>query len=177
MTPMPSERDKESGSKETSIRVVQIIVLGLIMGVVILCGVMLAVGPSEPTSQRILTYCAVGLAPVMLALHFVVPGAIVTGVRQQISSEEWKEMDFADRFECLYPVYQMTRIVGWAMLESAAFLASIAYLVEGQIWVFGIAALMIVVMALSFPTNSRVERWVENQGELISRNKYSPTTA
>ena len=57
------------------------------------------------------------------------------------------------------------------MLESAAALAPIAYHIEGQIWVFGITALMVVVMALFFPTNSRVERWVENQGELISRNK------
>src|SRR5262249_43814730 len=67
--------------------------------------------------------------------------------------------------------YQTRLIITAAQLEGVIFFALIAYLVEGTPWTLGVAALFFVGRALLFPTQERVERWIQRQQELVDQQK------
>jgi hypothetical protein len=55
-------------------------------------------------------------------------------------------------------------IIKLALLESAAFFNVIATVVEHNWWSLGLAGLLVGWMLTNFPTRSRVERWIAEQG-------------
>ena len=57
----------------------------------------------------------------------------------------------------------MKMIIGAAFLEGPAFLALIAYMIEGHVVSLAIAAVMLLGLMAHFPTVGRVETWVEHQ--------------
>lgn len=66
----------------------------------------------------------------------------------------------------LAQVYQTTTIVGCALLESAAFLALLAYLLEGQQVSLAVAGAMLLGVAAHLPIGGRLASWVERQLKL-----------
>jgi hypothetical protein len=50
-----------------------------------------------------------------------------------------------------------------ALLEGAAFFAGTAYMTERQLFILGVIAGSLVIMAASFPTRRRIEDWLENR--------------
>ncbi len=69
----------------------------------------------------------------------------------------------------LITVFQSKTIGSAAMFEGCGFLAIIAYLVEGNPSVLGLAVLMLLLIAAHFPTPSRAIEWVERQLDLAKQ--------
>ena len=65
-------------------------------------------------------------------------------------------------------------IVGLALLEGSAFMALLAYLLEGQTWVLGLAAGVLALMAVRFPTRASVLAWLERQADALAALRDSP---
>ena len=73
--------------------------------------------------------------------------------------------------ERLLGLYNTRTILGGAMLEGAAFFALVTYMVERDPVGLAGAILLILGVALHFPTRSRVIRWSEEQLELLKRER------
>jgi hypothetical protein len=58
-----------------------------------------------------------------------------------------------------------------AVLEGAAILLLIAHLVEDSPLSLGVAIVLIVVLAAHFPTESRVDGWIEDQTRLLDEER------
>jgi hypothetical protein len=58
-------------------------------------------------------------------------------------------------------------IAGAALFEGAAFFLLVAYLVERSPWSLAAAIVMIIGVALHFPTQQRVADWIERQTSLL----------
>ena len=67
--------------------------------------------------------------------------------------------------------FQQKTIIEAAMVEGPAFFVLIAYLIVGQTWLLGLAAVLLVMLVVPFPTYERVEDWVKYQLELLELEK------
>src|SRR5207237_10518466 len=65
-----------------------------------------------------------------------------------------------------WQLYQTRLIITAALIEGVIFFELVAYLTEGPPCSLGMAALFLVGLALLFPTQDRVERWIRTQQEL-----------
>lgn len=63
--------------------------------------------------------------------------------------------------------------MGLAFLDGAGMFALVSYLIEGNLIEIAIAAAMIALMGLRFPTRTRVERWIWRQQELVEQRQAS----
>ncbi len=68
-------------------------------------------------------------------------------------------------------LYQTRLIITAALIEGVIFFELLAYLTEGPPWNLAMAALFLVGLALLFPTQERVERWIRTQQELVEQQK------
>jgi hypothetical protein len=167
------------------IRTVQIIVASLAMGLIIFGGIAMSVRtnqqqqqpqapPPQPPQQPddILAYFAVGLAVVMLAVRRIVGSSTVARQRKNIAAgTAVMPSGSATDGDRLLMVFQQKTIVESAMVEGPAFFVLIVYLIAGQTWLLGLAAVLLVMLVVPFPTYERVEDWVKYQLELLEIEK------
>src|SRR5262249_25088243 len=73
--------------------------------------------------------------------------------------------------ERLWIVFQNRLIIGLALLEGATFFLLIAYLAEGSFLALVPAWVFIIAMLMQFPTRVGVERWVEEQQQLLQEER------
>ena len=65
----------------------------------------------------------------------------------------------------LAATYQTRLIIACAMLESAALLNLIAYMIEGSYFTLVAASVLLVIILNHFPTLGRLEDWVARELE------------
>jgi len=58
-----------------------------------------------------------------------------------------------------------------AMLEGAAFFNLVVYIVTALAWPLVIAGILVMLMALSFPTPGGVDSWIERRFEELQFNQ------
>jgi hypothetical protein len=155
------------------LRTMQIICGAMMIGVVAFLVVSLLMRAQgqfqQPGPVPIITYIALGLTAMLLALQTVVPRAILTAARRGLARKTGLDADAkmdADVWE-LCGIYQTRLIVGCAMAEGPAFFCLIAYLIEGQWITVAAAVLGLLVMASKFPTRDRLLNWLAAQQELL----------
>ena len=68
------------------VKVLQIIILAMVMGVVMFAGIAMAM-QREPSGDSLLSYTAAGMALFGIVARVVVPAAIVGKLRQQLAEE------------------------------------------------------------------------------------------
>jgi F0F1-type ATP synthase membrane subunit c/vacuolar-type H+-ATPase subunit K len=138
------------------VRTMQIIAAALMLGVVIFAVIVVAGGHlNHPPNGNVVSFIGAGLAVLMSVQHRVVPGIIVKAYAGQFAKMPEQERD------CY--IYQMQLIIALAMLEGAAFLNLIACMIEHNWWSLAIAGGVVAIMAVQFPTRTRVEQWIETQ--------------
>ena len=124
-----------------------------------------------------LCYMAAGVFAVASVLSFVIPSIIAKG---QIAgaSRPGFQLPIPDQANSLVPatlsgylasVYQVTLIIGLALLEGPAFFGTYVLMATGQWWTIAIPLIAIALMALRFPTAMRVRTWVDERREEIER--------
>ena len=70
-------------------------------------------------------------------------------------------------------VFQSKLLIGAALLESAAFFAGIAYMLEGTTLALLLAILFALLVALQFPTRFSVEQWLDQQLRLLEEERQA----
>ena len=124
----------------------QIIVLAMVAGVITFgLVVQIVVGPDVRPGTPFLMYVGLLMACVMIPTAWIVPELMSRGLPPVAGS------------------YQVKLIVGLALLEGAAFLNLVAYLLEGRTLSLWMAVLLAGLLAMRFPTVAGVENWLEGR--------------
>ncbi len=132
-------------------------------------------------SGSFLTYAAILFAAIALPLSLVLPGIVAAQQRRAVAAGKWPvppQHGIASQAPAtetgqLAMVYQAQLIIGAAMIEGAAFFAAIAYFIEKSPLALGLAAVLIMAIVLRFPTQRRVELWIDQQREKLMLEKQT----
>jgi hypothetical protein len=168
------------------IRVAQIITIALALGVSIFLAVAVlvlrrgrpfAADPWDPSSP--MTAMALVFAAAALVGHAVIQGVMVNGQRRGLAQGKLPEgMDEgpmasrkATETAALLAIFQTGHIVGSAMLEGAAFFATIVYFLEGKAVALLAALVLVGAILAKFPTRTRVEEWLDRQAALLQQER------
>lgn len=156
--------------QQPSILTCQIIAGALIMGVVMFAGVTVAMHMSNPPPQPAVPPAqpAAGndLSPMlMVAAFFTVSMLIARFIYLKVFDRNMAGKISDREAEDLVPedvlgAYQTRLIVSLALLEGVAFYCLIAFMTEDRWEPFGIAMFLVLIMAISFPTENKFRNWV-----------------
>ena len=165
------------------VRTLQIVVGALVTGCLIFGAIVLYLGqvgqlPDGGDGFPLMTYVGMFFACTAMAARVVALKIIESRARkricegtwqvpassQQPASPQWVEMveRIGDRGR-LSIVLHIRTIVGAAILEGSAFFLLVAYLLDESPLALAVAIVMIVGVALHFPTRSSATHWIENQ--------------
>lgn len=133
----------------------QIIVGAMIAGVVIFAAIAFLAFPVKRAEEPMFGWIAAAAAALALGARAVVPRLVANS-----AATKALEVHQVDPRRALAPIYQTKVILGSALLEGTAFFAVITYLIEGY-WVGLVTAgVLVLVMAVTFPSQGQFERWV-----------------
>jgi len=158
MTPPPQPVSPQNVGRNT-----QIIAGALIMGVLCFAVVALQTAQNNQVPFAILSTVAAGLAGIALPLSFIIPGFLIANQKPILSETREPELSFR-----LARIYQTRVIVRMCLLDVAAFANLVGYTTEKQIWTWGIVAVLLACMAISFPSQVQFERWADEIRQEIS---------
>lgn len=163
-----------------NVRTMRIIVFALVTGASIFAVlvVVLRLGDNfPPNGQLLFTLISVFYAAMMFLIHFFFPNRIAANARRDIV--EGKKMEMFDKMGVDIPgdlgklcaIFRVRLIIGAALLEGSVFFSLMAFLIEGQLVTLIVAILFIVGLALKFPSQEGLERWLEEQQELLEQTR------
>jgi hypothetical protein len=164
------------------LRVMQILMASLLMGCLGFLGLVLTLrqaGNAQNPNPPLLTYMGAGFALLMLVLSLVVPYVTVATARKQMANAKSSlpscsgAMHGMSDAGHLCVLYHTQLIVGAAMLEGATFFCLIAYLVEGELMSLAAAGVLMLFLLARFPTRTRLESFLIEQGELLRQERMA----
>jgi hypothetical protein len=166
------------------LRTAQILATALILGLVAFVVIILflrTANPKPPPPLPIITYVAVFFVAICLMASVFVPNLILANFRKQIARGKQPSTSAAwppppEDAALWLNLYQTALIIGLALLEGSAYFQLIAYQLESQPISLGVAGGLLLCMMLRFPTRAGVWRWIENQRELVEREKQDRGT-
>lgn len=151
---------------EAAIRAMKIIAGALIMGVLVFLGIVLVITKGEIGGMEnadILTIIAAGFGFLMIVNHLVIP-RVISGAQLKLAAEKGlADQDEVAKAKQVCGVYQAQMIVGFALLEGAAFFNLIVLMLEKSVASLGVVILLLSLMAIRFPTRDKVSFWVQNK--------------
>jgi hypothetical protein len=173
-------------------RVGQIMAIGLIVGAAVLLGIAIAFNPMGGAANGamevgvILTWVAVVFAAILLPMSVIIPGLVTRQQRRNIAAGKWTppfnpkargsasgaETSQSDTGKLAF-VYQNQFIIGAALNESPTFFAAIAYMIGRESLALGLACVLLLALALRFPTRTRVASWIDRQQELLIQDRQA----
>jgi hypothetical protein len=153
--------------------VMQIIAGALASSVVVFAVVTLVVRQGEPAESAVISYVAIPLTIACLVGSPIVASRIVGIARQSLVQGTLKPPPDAPTgngdVALLAGIYQTKLIIAAAMIEGAAFLNLVAYLLDGHVWTLAAAAVLLFILLMQFPTTGRVETWVSDELESLQQ--------
>ncbi|HYW80641.1 MAG TPA: hypothetical protein VE890_13740 [Thermoguttaceae bacterium] len=169
------------------LRTMQIVAGALVAGCLTFLVVVLVVSDRVGAAGQlpVITYVAIGFACVALVVRMIVPGIVVAQGRRRIAEGTWNlpagrgfqpplNSEFIERTGDagkLAMLFMTRMIIAAALLEGAAFCSMVAYMVEQSPMALIVAGVMIIGVALHFPTRSRLIHWIEDQLTLIEQER------
>ncbi|MBI1917749.1 MAG: hypothetical protein HYS12_23895 [Planctomycetes bacterium] len=164
------------------LRTMRFIHASVLMGCLIFAGIAIVLRQQQggPVPEPpMLSFVGLALAGSTGLALLIVPNAVAASWRKKIargiSSLSTMPMPdpASDSGQSIgwWGLYQSRLIITAAPMEGVVFLALHAYLAEGPPWILGVGALFFVGLALLFPTQDRVERWIRTQQELVEQEK------
>ncbi len=165
------------------VRVMQIVVGALILGVLFFLGLVLYLvhveGQGEARAELpLVTMIAVVMFALCALMAFVLPASITRSALRRLADGTWQPPPntnphaFATTTQRLLLVRQTALIVGMALLEGSAFMACTAYLLEAQPPALGVVGAAVLLMLWNFPTTGRVRAWVEQQTDALEQQRH-----
>jgi hypothetical protein len=142
---------------------------------------------SDETFRTILSYVAIGAGAMALLLYSIVPRLISSSASKSVapstsaappvkSAGKGKRAGprTADELRTkLLPQFQTELIVRAAILEGAAFLGAVAYLLTGNPVPACVVVALLATMLVDFPTRTRVESWLERRQEKLRDDEFA----
>ena len=174
-----------------AIMTLRIIVIALATGVVafaitaIVIRMQQAAAPANDAAG-LLTTLGIAAAPVAFLLSRFLPALFVAKTRGQIASGQYGVPAGSNSRETngpqsslgqlgddgkLFTVYQTKTIISAAVLDGAAFLSIVAFLLGGSLIALGLGLLLALAIVAMFPRTSRVLEWIEAQRRLMAEEK------
>lgn len=174
------------------VHIPQIIVGTLVTGALVFLVIAYVLGGQRVEAgqdgQPIVTYTAVAFAVMALLARLIAANAICARNRQRIIDRTWqapqppqyaqdaegrsaKFLDETGDAGKLFCIFQTKTIVSTALLEGAAFMGAVTYLIEANRIALIVAVAMIVAVAVHFPSRSGVVRWIEGQLRIIEEQR------
>jgi hypothetical protein len=145
------------------VRVLQIIVGAMAIGVATFLIIAVTVmNPKEPNKDLlpVLTFASLGMLLMGGVGSFILPRLMISGARKKMTEEGVSQNG-------LLAALQVKTIVACAMLEGAAFMSIIAFIIEGRWWCLAGALLMLLGILYHMPTVARVQSWMDEQTRQI----------
>lgn len=133
----------------------KIIASALIGGVLAFAAVAIVIRRGQPAEGTLISFIGAGGAAAMVVARQVVLGLMSTASAKAGTSHAGA-----------IGLYVTRLIIGYAVLEGAAFFNLIAYLLEGNWWSLAIAAALVALMLAAYPTRARIRQWVEDREQL-----------
>lgn len=147
-----------------SVRPLQIITAALVAGVVMVTGVMLVLNGGELKQEpELISWIGIGMAVVMTINHFVIPGVVAGAALKKISGDQIRSVGTDEKFALLSPIFSQRHIIAVAILEGAAFLNLVFYMVTSFVGNLAAACILLMLILIRFPTPSRVDFWVQDR--------------
>lgn len=180
----PTRRDRKSIMSPSEfepvlavrLRVMRIILLVLMasVGMFLVIAVWLRARGMVPGAPApVVTYVGFVFAAAVLAAMRFFPNRVVAATRRQIvmiPADQVRRVDLGGipvDASALLAAYQTRLIILAALIEGIAYYFLIAYLLDG-LWIsLVVAGVCLASVALQFPTESGVQRWLERQQELL----------
>jgi hypothetical protein len=106
---------------------------------------------------------AVLLTVMNVAMALVVPSRIVASQRNRLARSEGRKLNDS----LLLAAYQTARVLYLVLLEGAAFFCLIVFLIDGSGLTLLLALALMAGMLIGFPTESRLESWLDQQHQLL----------
>jgi hypothetical protein len=131
-----------------------------------------------PPDLPIITYVAVAFGLAYLVAAHIVPGLVTAWMRRKMAREtgpgytnDANPDPFTRDTDKLAGLLQTYLILTAAPLEGGIFFLLIAYLVEGSLLSIIGAIALLVFLGSKFPTRPAVERWIEQQRDLLQQER------
>jgi hypothetical protein len=161
---------------------IQLVAGMLLLGVVVFLGVALYIvwvqhdgqGLASPRDLPTFSLVAVLMLGACAPLAFVLPGIQTRVALRRILEGTWtmgpavSPTTLATDAAKLLVVRQTTLIVGLALLEGAAFMGCMAYLLGAQVLSLGVVGVAVALMLCKFPTAGRVRAWLGRQADVLN---------
>lgn len=149
---------------EGAVRVLQIIVFALVVGVLPFLGFALFANQfGIAGAPDFLCYLGIGFAVLEFVLHLVVPGFVQSAGLKEVTKSQLEGKDANQKFMLLFPHRQTATIVACALLEGAAFLNTAAYLLSSYLWSLVTALVMVFFLLFRMPTLTSAQHWAEQR--------------
>jgi hypothetical protein len=148
------------------LRTMQIVAAALIAAPLFLFVVALLVraqGVGAQPAVPIVSYVGIAFALVEVLVFMIFPNRAAAAACRKGPLQA--AADSQDLFLC--GVFQTRLVIGFALLEGAAFLQGIAYILEGQSFSLAIGLTLVLIMAFLLPTRSKLESWMEEQKQVM----------
>jgi hypothetical protein len=181
-------RDGDPAEKlKAPVMTLRIILLALASGIMVFAVVATVIRaggePQHADAMNLLTWMAIGAAPIALVASRLLPALIAGSARAQIAARRRDPSQGTIGAQAvlpelgdagaLYGVYQTKTIVGAALLEGAAFLGITAFLLEGTWIALGVGVGMAAVILTMFPSAPRAAEWIQQQLRRIDEEQAS----
>lgn len=150
------------------IKTLQIITFALIQGVVVFAAVAFFISQGKEQKEGVLVWVALGIAIMAIVVRTVLGGFLTSALRNGLDRTVWDELPEQKKDSRLIGQFQTKHIIECALLEGAAFFNLVIYIIERNMISLGVAAVLLMLMAMAFPGGSKVDHWVENQKQLIN---------
>jgi hypothetical protein len=150
-----------------SVRTLQIIVGALVIGVLVFLAVVIALPRKADQEGPFITYMAAALTLVCIIVSSIGPFVVASKALRFRGFVPASEGSVGPAYGLddhtlvqLLAVYQTWVIVACAPLESGAFFNLIAYFLEGRVASLIAVGVLLMLMAMRFPTTASAEDWI-----------------
>lgn len=143
--------------------VMQIITVSMVMGIVVFLGILLIITQGQQPKQPNITYMALGAGIAAIIGHIAFRLPIDSRRLEEFQNDGGFDPHSEEVFTELAPRYQAEHIIKNALLEGAAFFNGVAYLVETIWWSLAMMGLLILLILIRFPTQTRIRNWIERK--------------
>jgi Na+/melibiose symporter-like transporter len=132
---------------------------------------------AAPPAMPIMTYTALWFAVFWTTISFIAPNFLVTAERRKMAKTSESHLNdpqarlAANDTIRLAGLCQMRMIIGAALVEGCVFFFIIVYWLEGSLICLLGALALLGVMAAKLPTRVGLERWLEQQRELLQQDR------
>lgn len=167
--------DADDGLLSRHLQTMQIIAVALLAGVLAFVAIGVFVKSTQNVGQvaeraqesQIVTLLALGTMVVCVPMSIFIPILLTNASLAQLAAGK-RDVPTGTNADTPVPttskllrIWQISMLIGLAMLEGSAFLACLAYLMEGLPIALGIAAVTVLLMLVKFPTKANVRSWLD----------------